>query len=548
MAAAGSKQLKTSFGIERALEPIYGGGPISLSQNDGRTLATVMGDTIQITDLASGGTLHTIEAEGVSALLIVPNGKSLIVASRSFLMHVYSLDGQVEQLRKFRMGGTSPCVYLAADATSTLVAGGFADGLIRVWDISGGYQTHQLGGHGSPVTALLFWGSSTTEGGWRLASGGEDARVRIWDLVKSKCLGVLDAHASGVRSIAVEQSGKVLVSGARDQMVHRWDTTTCKLVSSVPVPCTVEACGFTGEQLMYCAGSSGRILLYKAGEATPLVSHAISDEEEEIVHLQYLNNAFFAVLANHTLVHVRISPPATLSHQQVVFGREDEILDVKFVGESDESLAIASSSNDLRMLKLQNGRSLVLQGHQDFILCMDRDYSGKWIVTGAKDNNVILWKFNEESWSVAAVYKGHTGSIGAVAISRGSHVTPAFVVSGSEDRSIKLWNVNIGEDGAHRARYTQIAHDKDINSIDVSFNDELIATASQDRTVKIWQAASGDVLGVLRGHKRGVWSCAFSANEKVIATGSGDRTVKVWDIETQACLRVSLGLSFDPLT
>lgn len=47
--------------------------------------------------------------------------------------------------------------------------------------------------------------------------------------------------------------------------------------------------------------------------------------------------------------------------------------------------------------------------------------------------------------------------------------------------------------------------------------------------------------GTLKGHKRGVWDCQFSSHDRVIATASGDRTLKLWSLTDYRCLRTFQG-------
>jgi U3 small nucleolar RNA-associated protein 13 len=92
-----------------------------------------------------------------------------------------------------------------------------------------------------------------------------------------------------------------------------------------------------------------------------------------------------------------------------------------------------------------------------------------------------------------AIGKGHTEAVAAVAFSK--KVASMFVVSGSKDRTLKMWNLNDlsasdnNEIPSLTAVQTVLAHDKDINAVCVAPNDKMIATASADKTIKLWNAA-----------------------------------------------------------
>lgn len=146
-----------------------------------------------------------------------------------------------------------------------------------------------------------------------------------------------------------------------------------------------------------------------------------------------------------------------------------------------------------------------------------------------------------------------------------------FMFTGSQDRTIKMWDLsNVplscagrpegiddeeGGQGAHvikcKSLTTTKAHDKDINSLDVAPNDRLLASGSQDRTVKVWEidhtaSANGvrgelRLLGTCKGHKRGVWCVRFGRVERVLATGSGDKTVRLWSLDDFTCLKTFEG-------
>ena len=82
---------------------------------------------------------------------------------------------------------------------------------------------------------------------------------------------------------------------------------------------------------------------------------------------------------------------------------------------------------------------------------------------------------------------------------------------------------------------------QDINIVSVAPNDSLIASGSQDKTVKLWKSTDLSLKATLKGHRRGVWDCQFSPFDRVLATSSGDRTIKLWSLGDYSCVRTFQG-------
>jgi len=89
---------------------------------------------------------------------------------------------------------------------------------------------------------------------------------------------------------------------------------------------------------------------------------------------------------------------------------------------------------------------------------------------------------------------------------------------------------------------TVMGHQKYINVVRVSPNDKLIASSSQDKTIKIWSSSDLLLQQTLVGHKKGVWDCAFSPVDKLLVSASGDKTVRVWNLSGEgSCICVLQG-------
>jgi len=128
----------------------------------------------------------------------------------------------------------------------------------------------------------------------------------------------------------------------------------------------------------------------------------------------------------------------------------------------------------------------------------------------------------------------------------------SFAVTVSLDRTLKRWNLpgvasleecvqEGAEEIALHAFISARAHEKDINLVSIAPNDSLIATGSQDKTVKLWRATDLELMATLQGHRRGVWDCQFSPFDRVIATASGDRSIRLWSLSDYSCLRTFQG-------
>ncbi|XVF55558.1 hypothetical protein PTKIN_Ptkin06aG0045500 [Pterospermum kingtungense] len=117
--------------------------------------------------------------------------------------------------------GPSLAITSVASSPSALVASGYADGSIRIWDCDKGTCETTLNGHKGAVTALRY-----NKVGSLLASGSKDNDVILWDVVGETGLFRLRGHRDQVTDLVFLDSGKKLVSSSKDKFLRVWDLET----------------------------------------------------------------------------------------------------------------------------------------------------------------------------------------------------------------------------------------------------------------------------------------------------------------------------------
>ena len=283
---------------------------------------------------------------------------------------------------------------------------------------------------------------------------------------------------------------------------------------------------------------------------------------------------------------------ATRSLTRQLIGFNDEIVDAALVSPylptpqaggavsptlNDTHLALATNSSLIRVYSTTSLDARLLSGHSEIVLCLDKGAQGRVLASGSKDRSARIWaptaaaqtsgpaSTSVPEWECVGVCEGHAESVGAIAMSRKAYSDASegglrFVFTGSQDRTIKMWDLSSvpleyasdAQPVKCRSLSTHKAHDKDINSLDVAPNDRLLVSGSQDRTAKIWEiqyvlydsgTVKGEIklLGTCKGHKRGVWTVRFGRTEQLLATGSGDKTVKLWSLDDFTCVKTFEG-------
>src|SRR5258708_10883360 len=130
--------------------------------------------------------------------------------------------------------------------------------------------------------------------------------------------------------------------------------------------------------------------------------------------------------------------------------------------------------------------------------------------------------------------EGHSGMVTSVAFSPDG----GLLASASGDHTIKLWDPQTGEQ-----LRTLEGHSDSVLSVAFSPDGGLLVSASRDDTIKLWDPQTGEHLRTLEGHSHSVESVAFSPDGELLASASWDQTIKLWDPQTGEHLRTLEGHS-----
>ncbi|RAL38806.1 unnamed protein product [Cuscuta campestris] len=570
--------LKRNYKYVKSLQQFYSGGPYAVS-SDGSFLVCACDETIKIVDASNALIKSTIDgdSEQITALALSPNNTLLFSAGHSRLIRVWDLS-TLKCLRSWK-AHDGPVMGLACDASGGLLATAGADRKVQVWDVDGGFCTHYFKGHKGVVTSIMFHPDPKR---LILFTGSDDSTARVWDLTNKKCLATLEKHQSTITSFAVSLDGWTLISAGRDKVVNLWNLHDFRCLTTIPTSEALEAVCIIRPDSPFnvCFASSTDQHAKKRSDIPSL--HFITVGERGVVRIWNSNRAlciFEQKCSDVTVssekeesrrgfISALILPTSqellcvTADQQFLIYspqesegvlrlvltkrlvGYNEEIADMKFLGEDEQFLAVATSVEQVRVYDLTSmSCTYVLTGHTEIVLCLDTctSTSGRTlVVTGSKDNSVRLW--DPLTTHCIGIGVGHMGAVGAIAFSK-KHMN--FFVSGSSDRTLKVWSLDglleNNEVFNLKAKAVVAAHDKDINSLAVAPNDSLVCSGSQDRTACIWRLPELVCVVTLRGHKRGIWSVEFSPVDQCVITASGDKTIKIWAISDGSCLKTFEG-------
>jgi WD40 repeat protein len=240
------------------------------------------------------------------------------------------------------------------------------------------------------------------------------------------------------------------------------------------------------------------------------------------------------------------NPPWRCLH--TLTGHSGTLSSVNALAISPDDYTLASASDDkiIKLWDLNTQKVLAtLSGHSQAVKSVAFSPDGKILATAGDDKTIKLWQV--ETLQEICTLLGHLQAVKSVAFSPDGQI----LASGSWDKTIKLWDVNTGTEIC-----TLTGHQLKVNSVAFSPQGQLLASASYDRTIRLWQIPKRgegtliqnrpcySLLSTLSGHAWAVLTVAFSPDGQILATGSDDNTIKLWEVNTGQLICTLVGHSW----
>jgi len=175
---------------------------------------------------------------------------------------------------------------------------------------------------------------------------------------------------------------------------------------------------------------------------------------------------------------------------------------------------------------------LSFTGHSEGVRSVAIAPDGRTALSGSEDHTLKLWDLN--TGRELLTFIGHSGPVRSVAIAPDGHTA----LSGSQDTTLKLWDLNTG-----KVLRTFPGHLQDVLSVAIAPDGRTALSGSADQTLKLWNLNTGEVLRTFPGHSEFIYSVAIAPDGRTALSGSADKTLKLWDLNTGEVLRTFPGHS-----
>lgn len=419
---------------------------------------------------------------------------------------------------------------VAYSPDGNLIASVSTDKTLKIWR-NNGELLQTLTGHTEAITSVVF-----SLDGRSIITTSMDKTVRIWQRQANSDqfagYRILTGHIDSVNAAAISSDGQVIVSASQDGTAMIWQRD--------------------GKLAKILKGHQGRINWVTFSPDGQLIATA---GEDQTVKIWSREGELVANLTGHTrgVSAIAFSPDGQtlvtgsgdtkilIWRRKPSFNSQVEFEQVKTISQhtsivwslafapDGQSFASASNDNTIYQWSLAGNRMRTFKGHSDAVAAITFSPDGKHLATASYDKSIKIWQINAPKQPILS---GHSDRITSIAWSADGKM----LASGSRDNTVKLWRKtnrdNTSQNGTQFNTQLELAHTlkagtERISSVSFDPRNEILATASYDKTIKLWRF-DGTLINSIPGHDKAVTSISFSPDGALLASGGKDNTIKIW--------------------
>ena len=511
------RRLHTFPGIDNAILSI-------VYAPDGTWIAGTSFTRLTFWDTASGETLFSQSfAKGfVDALAVSRDGNILAFSHQTsvFLWDVPEtlVSGKGKLLHELH-GHQARVRRLAFSSDDCWLAG--SGDRVCIWEIATGHRLNSFTIPNSTVNGLAFHPQKNI-----LAGGSEDS-IYLWNVETGKLLRAFAAHEEMIVSLVFSPDGQVLVSSSEDHTVRMWNLDGQNLYTVQEYVNMIHGVDISPDGRFLACGSDDREVRLWDFRSKELVS--VLSRHQSRVHCVLFSpdGHFLATSSRDRLVRVWEVHSREEQYQLPTDGVPYHALAWSHDG---QWLATGDRAGTITLWDAATGHRKRTFDHETRVCSIAFHPNDQQVAVACTNEKIYIWETSDEGRCIQ-ILSGHTNEIWAMAYTRDSH----FLVSGSDDCTVRFWNVNTGE-----CEYMLDNHRGWIQSLALSYSGKLLVTGSQDRTICLWELNSGKaprLIRTLSGHRARVTDVCFTPDDSTIVSSSLDETIRLWDVDTGECLK-----------
>ena len=510
--------------------------PTPLSKGgEGGIIATASKDnTVKLWNI-NGQLLKTLNhTDTVYSVSFSPDGQTIASASGDNTVKLWNKEGK---LLKTLKGHTDTVYSVSFSPDGQTIASASGDNTVKLWDKEG-KLLRTLKGHTDTVYSVSF---SPIPPRGVIVTAGWDYTVRLWS--PDGTLLKTNYHRDRVWDVAYSPDGQTIATASSDKTIKLWNPNNTLLATLTGHLDRVKNLSFSPDgQTIATASEDGTVRTWQLDRNFPIIFQGHEDEVHSVSFSPIAPTPLSKGGEGGIIASASKDKTAKLWNFQgqelaTLNGHKDRVWSINF---SPDGSKIATASWD-GTIKLWTGKGKLVEtltGHNGRVYSLSFSPIDRTFVSVGSDKMIILWDLDNRSikqkW-----FSQHRRKVVDVTFSPDGKT----IATASDDGTAKLWNSN------GTLLTTLKGHKDEVNSVsfsplpptpdpsafgisrssgDLGGEGGIIATASDDKTVKLWNQ-QGKELKTLTGHSDRVINVTFAPDGRAIATASLDRTVRLWD-------------------